>query len=76
MICIFNFTPQVHTGYKFGVPKEGKYQEIFNSDLAEFYGSNFERKLEVKTINYEVHNQNHAISVNIPPLGAVIYKLK
>lgn len=76
VICIFNFTPQVHTGYKFGVPKEGKYQEIFNSDLAEFYGSNFERKLEVETINYEVHNQNHAISVNIPPLGAVIYKLK
>lgn len=76
LICIFNFTPEVHYGYKFGVSTEGTYEEVLNSDDIEFYGSNFERQYEVITQKYEIHNQKQAISVNIPPLGAVIYRLK
>ena len=76
LICIFNFTPEVHYGYKFGVSTEGTYEEVLNSDDIEFYGSNFERQYEVTTEKYEIHNQKQAISVNIPPLGAVIYRLK
>ena len=76
LICIFNFTPEVHYGYKFGVAEEGVYEEVFNSDAEEFYGSNFERKFEVQTEKSDIHNHFNAISVNVPPLGAVMYRLK
>lgn len=76
LICIFNFTPQAHPEYKFGVAEEGIYQEVFNSDSDEFYGSNYARKFEIQTEKFDIHNHNNVISVNIPPLGAVIYKIK
>ena len=76
IICIFNFTPEVHYGYKFGVAQEGVYEEIFNSDAQEFYGSNFERKFEIQSEKECMHNHFNTISVNVPPLGAVMYRLK
>lgn len=76
LICIFNFTPQVHYGYKFGVEEEGVYQEVFNSDSEDFYGSNYERKSEVQSEKECMHNHYNTIAVNIPPLAAVVYKLK
>ena len=35
-----NFTPVPRQGYEFGVPEEGFYQEILNTDSELFGGSN------------------------------------
>lgn len=76
VICIFNFTPEVHLGYKFGVEEEGYYEEIFNSDRADFFGANYEIQDGINTEKCEIHNKKLAISVNIPPLAGVMFKLK
>lgn len=76
IVCIFNFTPEVHNEYKFGVEEVGTYEEIFNSDSADFYGSNFGRKFEINTEKLNIHGKENAISVNVPPLGALMYRIK
>ena len=76
IVCIFNFTPEVHSEYKFGVEEAGTYEEIFNSDSADFYGSNFGRKFEINTEKLNIHGKENAISVNVHPLGAVMYRIK
>jgi 1,4-alpha-glucan branching enzyme len=39
ILCIFNFTPVPRHNYQVGVPHDGLWQEIFNSDSATYGGS-------------------------------------
>jgi 1,4-alpha-glucan branching enzyme len=38
-VFVGNFTPVVRKNYRVGVPKMGTYEEILNTDSAEFGGS-------------------------------------
>ena len=40
MLFCCNFTPVPRQGYEFGVPEEGFYEEILNTDSELFGGSN------------------------------------
>ncbi len=73
LICIFNFTPQVHYDYVIGVPKAGKYRTVFNSD-SEFYGGSNFGNIELVAEEGEFHNQPASVHINIPPLAGVIIK--
>jgi len=73
VVCIFNFTPQVHYNYTIGVPREGTYRTIFNSD-SEFYGGSNFGNTELNAIEGEWHNQPASIKINIPPLAGIIIK--
>ena len=39
VVVISNFTPVPRENYKIGVPKGGRYVEIFNSDAENYGGS-------------------------------------
>lgn len=73
VVCIFNFTPQVHYDYYIGVPKEGKYRILFNSD-SEFYGGSNFGNAELEAVEREWHNQPACIQINIPPLAGLVIK--
>ncbi len=73
IVCIFNFTPQVHYDYTIGVPAEGKYRTLLNSD-SEFYGGSNFGNLELDAVKGECHNQPASVKINIPPLAGVIIK--
>ncbi|MDI6401596.1 1,4-alpha-glucan branching protein GlgB [Balneolaceae bacterium ANBcel3] len=73
LVCIFNFTPQVHYEYRIGVPREGTYRTIFNSDSEYYGGSNFGNDKMV-AIKGDWHDQPASIKVNIPPLAGIIVK--
>jgi len=74
-ICIIlNFTPVPREFYRIGVPKEGVYTEIFNSDSKYYDGSNIGNG-EVLSEPVPWMNQPHSICVSLPPLGAIILKL-
>jgi len=75
MVGVFNFTPTVHEEYKVGVPEEGIYEEVFNSDDSKYGGSN--------VVNHDLHtqagewqNKPFSVSLSIPPLAGIIIKLK
>lgn len=58
-----------------GVPEQGLYEEIFNSDSKCYGGSGQVNNglIEAETIPY--HGQAYSIHIKVPPLGGVLIKL-
>jgi len=74
LICVFNFTPQVHYNYKMGVPTGVPYQEIFNSDTERFGGSNVLNVNPLGSIQEPFGFAPYHVTVNLPPLGGIVLK--
>ncbi len=75
LIFILNFTPAYHDVYRFGVPFNGEYHVLFNSDSAHYGGTN-KGPVKVSAIKGEWHNQPYHINISVPPLAGVILKPK
>jgi 1,4-alpha-glucan branching enzyme len=71
VVCICNFTPVPRTGYRFGMPEPGVYEEILNSDAEKFGGSNVVNATPLQTENVPWMGRPSSISVTLPPLGVV-----
>ncbi|WP_027340431.1 1,4-alpha-glucan branching protein GlgB [Halonatronum saccharophilum] len=76
IICLFNFTPVVRENYRVGVPKEGYYEEILNTDSATYWGSNVGNEGGVYSEEYSWNYRDHSINVTLPPLAGVYFKYK
>ena len=74
LVCLFNFTPVVREGWRIGVPRDGWYHEILNSDAAVYGGSNVGNQGSVRAEAMPSHGHPWSVAVTIPPLGAVILK--
>lgn len=73
LLVVCNFTPVVYQNYKIGVPFQGKYKEIFNSDAVCFGGSGATNPRVKQSKEVEVHERSHSINIKVPPLGISIY---
>ena len=69
-----NFTPVLRTGYEFGVPEEGFYEEILNTDSELFGGSNQGNGGLVSTRPVPKHGHKSSIAVTLPPLAVVAFR--
>jgi 1,4-alpha-glucan branching enzyme len=76
VVVILNMTPVVHQGFRIGVPKQGYYEEIMNSDKSIYGGSDLYNGLPVKTEQESFHNFEQSITVLLPPLGITVLKWK
>jgi 1,4-alpha-glucan branching enzyme len=74
LVCC-NFTPVVRQDYAIGVPEEGVYVEVLNTDSTEFWGSGV-RNESVGSRPAPLHGRPHSISVTLPPLGVVVFRRK
>lgn len=73
ILVICNFTPVVRPGYRLGVPQEGVYEEIMNTDAHEFGGSHVvNQPRESSPTPWQDHP--HSIVLTLPPLAAVFWK--
>ena len=75
VVVILNFTPTVHHGYQIGVPKDGVYNVLMNTD-SEYYGGSNAGDSAIQAKWGDWHNQPAYINVTIPPLAALILKPK
>nr|MBP6787962.1 1,4-alpha-glucan branching protein GlgB [Promineifilum sp.] len=73
LLVVFNFTPVPRHGYRLGVPGAGVYQEVFNSDAAQYGGSGVVNEPRPSQ-DVPWHGQPHSIEFILPPLGAVFLK--
>lgn len=73
LLVICNFTPVVRYEYRVGVPVEGRWREILNSDAPLYGGSGVGNLGEVKTFALESHGFPHSLAVTLPPLAAVVF---
>ena len=69
-----NFTPVPRAGYEFGVPEEGFYEEILNTDSELFGGSNLGNGGLVSSRPIPRHGRQSSISVTLPPLAVVAFR--
>jgi len=73
LIVIFNFTPVVRENYRIGVPTEGVYKEILNSDSGYYNGSN-QGNSAVESQAVSWMNLPYSVNLTLPPLAAIILK--
>jgi 1,4-alpha-glucan branching enzyme len=74
LLVIGNFTPVVRESYRVGVPKDGRWEEIFNSDAECYGGSNVGNGGGILAEQIEAHGQDVSLSLTLPPLGFIILR--
>ncbi len=76
VVVVCNFTPIVRENYRIGVPEEGWYEEILNTDSTYYGGSNIGNASGANAEAFESHGREHSIEVTLPPLSVVMFKPK
>ncbi len=71
LVAVINFSPVVREHYRIGVPQEGGYEEILNSDSAEFGGSGVMNPGPLAAEPVEMHGCPQSLEITVPPLAAV-----
>jgi 1,4-alpha-glucan branching enzyme len=74
LVVACNFTPVPRMAYRFGVPRGGWYEEIFNSDSQFYGGSNLGNGPGVMAAERPSHGRPYSIEVALPPLSVSILK--
>jgi 1,4-alpha-glucan branching enzyme len=71
VLCVCNFTPVVHHGYRLGVPRTGAYREALNTDAARYGGSNAGNQGRVEVEGTPSHGRDQSVLLTLPPLAAI-----
>jgi 1,4-alpha-glucan branching enzyme len=61
----------VHYGYRIGVPKPGEWEEILNTDAADYGGSGVGNLGRVTTTAQQWHGFPQSVALTLPPLSVV-----
>lgn len=72
-VVVCNFTPQVHHGYRIGVPQSTDYVEVMNSDSACFGGSGQTNGGPLPAVDIPWQGQPYSIHITVPPLATVYF---
>jgi 1,4-alpha-glucan branching enzyme len=75
VIVALNFTPVPRSGYRVGAPAGGFWREIANSDAVEYGGSGVGNFGSVEAEEIPAHGRPYSLSLTLPPLAAVFFKL-
>jgi len=74
LVIVCNFTPVVHHGFRVGVPHEGHYRQIFNSDSVRYAGSNIGNGGDLIADALPWNAADHSLSLTLPALATLILK--
>jgi 1,4-alpha-glucan branching enzyme len=74
LVCIFNFTPVPRFDYHLGMPAEGQWTEVLNTDAAVFGGSNLGNLGGVTAAPVPSHGRPVSAFLTLPPLAALYLK--
>ena len=74
IICVFNFTPIPRINYRLGVPHEGFYKEVLNSDSGYYCGINIGNQGGVQSQDIPWGKYSNSIEITLPPLSALYFK--
>ena len=75
-IVLLNFTPVVREDFLLGVPASGIYEEVFNSDSAEFGGSGVVNTGNLRSTGMSWNYLPDSVKLRVPPLGMTVLRLK
>ncbi|MBS0350248.1 MAG: 1,4-alpha-glucan branching protein GlgB [Proteobacteria bacterium] len=76
LLIVVNATPNTHFQYTLGVPCAGLWQEVLNSDDQKYGGSGKKNTKALVAANQPSHGRPYSITLTIPPLSVIIFKIK
>ena len=74
LLFVCNFSEEEKKHYRVGIPKNGKYTLISNSDAVEFGGEGRGEHQEVKAVSECWDLRPYSIKISVPPLATLIFK--
>src|SRR5581483_148235 len=74
ILVVCNFTPVPRVDYRVGVPFDGYWHELLNSDSADYAGSNMGNGGGRPAEEVPTHGRPYSVSLTLPPLAAVFFK--
>ncbi|SFN05617.1 1,4-alpha-glucan branching protein GlgB [Thermodesulforhabdus norvegica] len=74
LLCVCNFTPVPRYPFYVGVPKEGFWKELLNSDSELYGGSGLGNMGGLHTEPVPAHGYSQSLKIMLPPLAAVFFK--
>ncbi|MEZ4779235.1 MAG: 1,4-alpha-glucan branching protein GlgB [Flavobacteriaceae bacterium] len=74
VIIICNMTPIPRENYRIGLPNQGKYKLLFNSDSKEYGGSEYAVKKQYTAEKMDWQYRKYSALFNLPPLGMIALK--
>ncbi len=72
IIAVINFAPVAWQNYCFGVPTEGTYYVVFNTEDIQWGGQGAGSHGAIATQDVPSHGKRQSLTVDIPPLGALL----
>lgn len=72
VIVVLNFTPVPRHGYRIGVPQQGRYREVLNSDSMFYGGTNVGNLPYISTEAIPTHACSYSIELTLPPLAGLV----
>jgi 1,4-alpha-glucan branching enzyme len=74
LLAAFNFTPVPRHGYRMGVPRGGRWEEVLNGDAADYGGSGQGNLGGVEAEPEPWHGRPWSVELTLPPLAAVFLR--
>lgn len=74
VVVVCNFTPQSHAHYRMGVPMEGYYAEVFNTDAERYGGSNLGNLGGKFSDAVGIHGYDQSLDLCLPPLSVLVLR--
>ncbi len=71
LVCVVNFSAVPHHDYRVGLPVDGTWSEVLNTDALEYGGSGVGNLGSVEGEPVEWHGRPFSARMSVPPLGAV-----
>jgi 1,4-alpha-glucan branching enzyme len=75
IVVVCNFTPVPRHNYRVGLPAEGRYRELINSDRREYGGSGVGNHDPIAAEALPWQSCNFSAPLHLPPLGVIFLKV-
>lgn len=73
VLVVLNMTPALHENMRLGVPRDGIFRAVLNTDSNEYGGSGVGNGVEQQAEAIESHGHPWSLSITVPPLSTVIF---
>ena len=74
LLVVANMTPMLRQGYRIGVPAEGHYAEVVNTDAQGYGGGNRGNGGGASTQSVPARGHAQSLTLTLPPLATLILK--
>jgi 1,4-alpha-glucan branching enzyme len=74
LICVCNFAPVLHENHQLGLPREGTFRLIANTDAEVYGGSGVKLPKSIKAEEKPVHGQPYSATITLPPLATLWFE--